>query len=49
MQDEEDVSLKTLQMARNTGRTWLDCKDVKRADTFLNLAVRVNSAKQETR
>lgn len=34
--------VQTLQMARNTGRTWLDCKDLKRADNFLNLAVKVN-------
>lgn len=39
----------TWQMARNTGRTWLDCKDPNRADTFLNLAVKVNSAKKSTK
>lgn len=30
-------------MARNTGRTWLDCKDLNRADSFLNLAVKVHN------
>lgn len=33
-------------MARITGRTWLDCKDPHRADTFLNLAVKVNRVKK---
>ncbi|XP_075902690.1 testis-expressed protein 11 [Nelusetta ayraudi] len=36
----EGVLRKQILMARNTGRTWLDCKDSNRADTFLNLAVK---------